>query len=313
MFCPKCGKENSNYAKFCQECGLKIEGFYKIVEQSAADDYKPDNEKATSQTLQNNEKSSHITIKREKNIKRNDDENLTITKHLVDYAGFWNRVSASIIDSILIFIGSFIIDFVIANSIVASWGKVEEVIWLFFLIFIVLNWFYYALMESSTSQATLGKMFLGIIVTDLEGERVSFKKASGRYWGKIFSILTGFIGFLMVGFTQKKQALHDILAGCLVVDKYPKSNEIEYNNSQLSGNDVLQIDSIVTATKEINVYQTPNNYEWVTLILIPGSKFKVLNQSILKKKKWYYVGVFDKKRKYLYHRGYISATDLKDV
>ncbi len=226
MFCPKCGKENSDDAKYCQECGLKIEGFNKIIEQSTSDGFTPDNETANSQTLQNNEKSSQITIKQEKYIKENDDENLLITKHLVNYAGFWKRVCASIIDGILLSIGSYIIGFIIGYSIDASGSKVEEVI-----IGIVINWIYFALMESSTKQATLGKMAIGIIVTDLEGKRISFKKASGRHFGKIISLLTVFIGFLMAGFTGKKQALHDILAGCLVVNKTNSNNNIEVDSS----------------------------------------------------------------------------------
>ncbi len=74
-------------------------------------------------------------------------------------------------------------------------------------------------MESSPTQATLGKMALGIKVTDLAGKRVGFGKATGRYFGKIISALILLIGFIMVAFTEKKQGLHDKMAGCLVVNK----------------------------------------------------------------------------------------------
>ncbi len=84
---------------------------------------------------------------------------------------------------------------------------------------IVLNWLYYTLLESSSRQATLGKMALGIVVTDLEGNRISFARANGRYWGKLVSAIILLIGFIMAGFTRKKQALHDIMAGTLVVKK----------------------------------------------------------------------------------------------
>jgi hypothetical protein len=73
-------------------------------------------------------------------------------------------------------------------------------------------------MESSTKQGTLGKMALGIKVTDLNGNRIDFSKASGRYFGKIISSIILCIGYIMVAFTQKKQGLHDIMAGCLVVN-----------------------------------------------------------------------------------------------
>jgi uncharacterized RDD family membrane protein YckC len=56
-------------------------------------------------------------------------------------------------------------------------------------------------------------------VTDLNGDRISFGKASGRFFGKIISRLILGIGFFMIGFTEKKQGLHDMIAGCLVVKK----------------------------------------------------------------------------------------------
>ncbi|MBI4809901.1 MAG: RDD family protein, partial [Ignavibacteriales bacterium] len=83
---------------------------------------------------------------------------------------------------------------------------------------IVGEWLYFALMESMKG-ATLGKMALGIIVTDMKGNRISFGRATGRYYGKIISSLTLSIGYIMAGFTQQKQALHDIIAGCLVINK----------------------------------------------------------------------------------------------
>ena len=78
---------------------------------------------------------------------------------------------------------------------------------------------YYALMESSANQATVGKMALGIRVTDLAGNRLTFGRATARHFGKIISGLTLGIGYLMVAFTPSKQALHDIMAGCLVVNR----------------------------------------------------------------------------------------------
>src|ERR1041385_5605179 len=72
---------------------------------------------------------------------------------------------------------------------------------------------YYVGFESSHWQATIGKRALGIIVTDMQGNRVSTLRALGRYLGKLLSALTLLIGFVMAGFTEKKQALHDMIAG----------------------------------------------------------------------------------------------------
>jgi len=62
-------------------------------------------------------------------------------------------------------------------------------------------------------------MLLGIQVVDLEGRQISFGRASGRHFAKILSTIILMIGFLMALFTQRKQALHDIIAGCLVVKR----------------------------------------------------------------------------------------------
>ena len=83
-------------------------------------------------------------------------------------------------------------------------------------------WLYFALMESSSKQATLGKMMIGVIVTDTDGNRISFGRASGRYFGKYVSMITLMIGFIMAAFTKRKQALHDMMAGCLVIRR-PKT------------------------------------------------------------------------------------------
>jgi uncharacterized RDD family membrane protein YckC len=148
------------------------------------------------------------------------------------YAGFWRRFVAVIIDSIILAIGGFIIGAIFGAMImicaflgamgtdistiqaIARFGYIFD-----YILGLVLNWLYFTLFESSSKQATLGKRSLGIIVTDLSGNRISFGRANGRYWGKIVSAIILLIGFIMAGFTQKKQALHDIMAGTLVVKK----------------------------------------------------------------------------------------------
>ena len=81
---------------------------------------------------------------------------------------------------------------------------------------IAASWLYEALMESSSYQATLGKMIFGMKVTDLYGNRISFARATGRHFAKILSGMILCIGFIMVGFTERKQGLHDLIAGTLV-------------------------------------------------------------------------------------------------
>ena len=86
--------------------------------------------------------------------------------------------------------------------------------------YLLAAWLYYAWMESSVSQGTLGKMLLGIIVTDMQGEPITFGRATGRFFARIVTNLVPlFFGYFMAGFTAKKQALHDVLASCLVLRK----------------------------------------------------------------------------------------------
>ena len=78
---------------------------------------------------------------------------------------------------------------------------------------------YYTIMETSKFQATVGKLAVGLKVTDVNGEKLDFTKALVRNLCKIISSMILFIGYIMAGFTEKKQGLHDIIAGTLVVKK----------------------------------------------------------------------------------------------
>lgn len=150
----------------------------------------------------------------------------------VDYAGFWLRFVAFIIDAIILgVVGTIVtLPFMVPfglRDVLRGHGPMgpED----FFpmmatlmrvsLIRTVLNYLYYALLESSAWQGTVGKKALGLYVTDMTGRRISFGRATGRFFGKIISGIILFIGFIMAGFTEKKQALHDMMAGCLVLRK----------------------------------------------------------------------------------------------
>ena len=165
-------------------------------------------------------------------------ENTTIsnseTTKPVQYAGFWWRFLAYLIDDIVLsFVFGIIFVPVFAIMGVSFWalfeGNVEPeseeilagsiALLSFFLgsVALIIQWLYFAIMESSKTQGTLGKMALRIKVTGYDGQRISFGQATGRYFGKIVSGLILYIGFIMAGFTAKKQALHDMMASCLVI------------------------------------------------------------------------------------------------
>jgi uncharacterized RDD family membrane protein YckC len=123
------------------------------------------------------------------------------------YGGFWIRTLAALIDSLILGVAAFFLR--------PRLGEIAP------LITFVGNWLYFSLMESSGSQATVGKVVCGLRVTDTQGQRISFGRATGRYFAKVLSALTLFIGYLMVGWTRQKRGLHDFIAGTLVVRALP--------------------------------------------------------------------------------------------
>jgi uncharacterized RDD family membrane protein YckC len=179
------------------------------------------------------------------------------------YAGFWIRFVAYIIDTfilstVLILLGTIwslknddsSID--LATTIAQS-GMVLSIS--FFL-----HWFYFAIMESSESQATLGKKILGLKVTDEFGQRMSFGRATGRYFSKFISSLILGIGYIMAAFTDRKQALHDKIASTLViyssgtVSSVPVSSGVGYGIGNSGGSSAAYTtrrDNSPNASKQI--------------------------------------------------------------
>jgi uncharacterized RDD family membrane protein YckC len=140
------------------------------------------------------------------------------------YGGFWIRFVAAIIDGIIVQAVVLPLSFLVggvtgmagAMSGVQNTGLQIMGGAFGFVIGVAGSWLYEALMESSVRQATLGKMIFQMKVTDLSGNRITFARATGRYFAKWLSGLTLFIGYIIAGFTERKQALHDMVAGTLV-------------------------------------------------------------------------------------------------
>jgi uncharacterized RDD family membrane protein YckC len=130
---------------------------------------------------------------------------VTVVRSVDGYAGFWKRAAAAIVDALIVGAISGIV-----TGITAGLGVVS----IFFL-----PWIYEAYMLSSERQATFGKMMMEIAVTDMNGGRLTFARATGRHFAKWVSALILGIGFIMAAFTSKKQALHDLIAETLVVHK----------------------------------------------------------------------------------------------
>ncbi len=131
------------------------------------------------------------------------------------YAGFLRRLVALLVDAVIV----TIVYYIFRTIIFTVFGVSDAILYFIVVITVVAGWLYFAMMEASDKQATFGKMAIGIKVTDMSGKRISFGKATGRYFGKYISQLILYIGFIMVAFTAKKQGLHDMMAGTLVVMK----------------------------------------------------------------------------------------------
>jgi uncharacterized RDD family membrane protein YckC len=192
LYCGKCGAEIAEGAERCGECG----------------------EPATPSSA------TPISF---------GSDSTRLPRSSIAYAGFWLRAVAVLFDLLILTIITFplvwrLLDENIGSQAVphdyfAFYASGSRQAIAFQLLLQLICWLYFAAFESSVWQATPGKRMLGLYVTDLNGKRISFARATGRYIGKALEQVTLFIGFVMAGFTAKKQALHDMIAGCLVLRK----------------------------------------------------------------------------------------------
>ncbi|HYK72673.1 MAG TPA: RDD family protein [Pseudoneobacillus sp.] len=157
-----------------------------------------------------------------------------------EYAGFWIRFVASLLDSIIVGIPISIIMVIVMISVLGASSGFDALLdpaymenemtdqqvlqflgayLLSIIISFILTILYYAGMHASKWQGTVGKKLLGLVVTDLNGHRISFWRAFGRYLAMAFLPSIFMIGYIIAAFTEKKQSLHDLIAGTLVLKK----------------------------------------------------------------------------------------------
>ena len=193
MTCSSCGYNSSSESLFCMRCGAPLPSAALAQEDGAWAPTPPPPSHAPPATAQ------AVPTRR--------------------YAGFWMRFFAAFIDGVLIFIAQMIVLIPLLIVVRAASSSVElesAFSLLSWAAGVPINWLYEALMTSSAKQATVGKLALGLRVTDLNGQRLTFGYATGRHFAKYLSSLTLFVGYLIQPFTQRRQALHDIVAGTLV-------------------------------------------------------------------------------------------------
>jgi uncharacterized RDD family membrane protein YckC len=201
IFCNQCGSQNSSAPQFCSNCGAPLGNAQSASNPLAVP------VAALAVPPQTQYSPAGISAQ-------------TASK---GYGGFWIRFVAAIIDGIIVqavvtpvvFIVSLMIG--VAGAIATTGrGPGALAIWIGGGFGLFASWLYEAAMESSSKQATLGKMVCGMKVTDLHGNRISFARATARHFCKYISAMIMFIGYIMAGFTERKQALHDMIAGTLV-------------------------------------------------------------------------------------------------
>jgi uncharacterized RDD family membrane protein YckC len=193
LFCTKCGAQNSASAQFCSRCGA---AFGVIPQASGTPLAAPEGLYPSATPLQAG----------------------------AGYGGFWIRFLAAILDGILVQVVVVPVSIMVGAVIGAAGFAVSMPSMGVRLVSMIVggtlgflaSWLYEAILESSPRQATLGKMVLGLKVTDLAGNRISFARASGRHFAKYLSGAIFFVGYIIAGFTERKQALHDMIAGTLV-------------------------------------------------------------------------------------------------
>jgi len=158
------------------------------------------------------------------------------------YAGFVRRFAALFIDGLILLIPTWLLSFLLIGLAGGLKGQQDEnaaaagfAVVLYYVLLFTMKALYFAGMESSANQGTFGKRAMGIKVTDEQGNRLSFAQALGRWFAAALSYLTVYVGFLMAGFTDRKRALHDMVAGTLVVDKWAYTPYPERQNRNTSG------------------------------------------------------------------------------
>lgn len=148
-----------------------------------------------------------------------DTQNVTsLPTNRAGYGGIWLRLAAEIVDSVVLLIPTLLVSFLYRSAtpvnnemeklIVELWDtSLNLAIW----------WVYTATLLSSSWQATIGSRVCGLKVVDYDGRRISFGRATGRYFASFLSAALLFVGFLMIAWTQRRQGLHDFMANTLVV------------------------------------------------------------------------------------------------
>ena len=185
MFCPRCGTRIEDAGPACVLCGAALPG----REGSPA---------APSHAV-----GSHAPW--------------VATVTVPAYAGFWRRLGGSLLDALVIFFPVAIIRVAMGLSAVSFEDDYDTTGLIAMAIEVVLSWLYAVTQLGSPASATLGMRVVGIRLLTVHGDRPSFARVNGRYLAQALSVITLGIGYLMMLFGRRRQTLHDLVSGTVVV------------------------------------------------------------------------------------------------
>ena len=212
MFCTQCGKRNPESAQFCFSCGTPISGAAESVAAPGAATSHPPQPESPVLVSAPQERPTVPTLPPMEAAGNSGNSAVRVP------GGFWIRLAATVIDLFVIGAAAVVVGGVFAGFAVAIGGGAPEgFIVGYYLANLTSSFLYYAVLESSARQATLGKRALGLQVTDIHGQQLSFGRATGRAFAKWLNALTLGVGWLMAAFTAQKRGLHDYVAGTIVV------------------------------------------------------------------------------------------------
>lgn len=213
MFCPRCGREAAPDALFCTFCGARLPAAAGTVPPAPAFTVGEPGTQTVGTTPAVG--GSYATVAPGWPPAPAEAPAAAPAVE-VRYGGFWRRAGAFFIDGMLLWIAGALLRIGMGTDVFSTdWQDVNSAT--SGVISMVGGWLYCAILESSPLQGTLGQRAAGLKVTDLALHRISFMRATGRHFGQLASALTLGFGYLMIAFTARKQALHDIMSGCLVV------------------------------------------------------------------------------------------------
>ena len=226
MYCPRCGREAAPDAAFCSHCGARLGAVERPSDPAVIQSPHPENPVQSTGDPATEPLSEPLGEVPPAAVPppyvpsgwQQAPPPAAVAPPVAEvrYGGFWRRFGALLIDCTLLWIAGGLLRLGMGVDVFdTDWQDMRSM--MSSLISMVGGWLYCALLESSPLQGTLGQRAAGLRVTDLALRRISFLRATGRHFGQIISGLLLGIGYLMIAFTEKKQGLHDMMAGCLVL------------------------------------------------------------------------------------------------